>query len=1096
MPATLRLPAPPARRPKVNPASDPRFKVVKDRLTKGSSNLKKHPPAAKKALEAQKAALPPAKEKLVGAQANQVDTMQEAKAKKPDPNSFLALLRAEIEKVMPKNLDQADNFMEGGEQQQMKGAVTGKVDAQKQEASGEIKSATDQAPDQSKVVGKVVTPIPGEPTPVMPGINAGEGMPQARPEADVSQQQNKKNADQQMADAEVTPQQMQKANDPRFSSVLAAKTQVEKVADAAPAKYRTGEKAALAKAVVGAQSQSKLGISALLGVKTKSGTAVKSRQQIAKEKDEARRKEVGDNIEKIYNQTKLNVEAKLASLETDVSRLFDAGANAAIDNMKNNSRREIEKFKDDRYSGIRGWGRWIADRFRDVPPEIKQILQRNRAKFTQEMDTLVVRIANIVETRLQQAKNEITQGQGRIKSYVAGLPKDLQAVGKAAEKEMAGRFEELQQGIEDRKNALAQKLAQQYKEASDKADKALQEIEDENRSALYGFIAKLAEIVKILLEFKNKLMSILRKGWETIKLILADPIGFLSNLISAIKGGFEAFVNNIWEHLKKGFMKWLFGALAGAGIEIPSDLSLPSILKLVLSVLGITYDKMRAKAVKLLGPTAVAVIEKVVEYIRTLVTGGPAALWEKIKEDLSNLKEMVIDAIQDWLITTIVKQAVTKIVSMFNPAGAIVQAVLMIYNVVMFVVERAAQIMEFVEAVINSVHQIATGAIGTAVSWIERALANMIPIMIGFLASLIGLGGISAKIKEFILKVQTKVDLAIDKMIGKAVGWVKKAFGKGKDGDPKVLAGEKALDAITAKYSTGAPDKQKLSVELAAVKSQHPVFKSLALVEHEEGFDYVYTVNPKKKKKGPPYGDNWRVAPHKAEPPPMATDSGESHHVPVKVLLVFFSQLLKIAATGLKDDDTKKAVIDQAKVNDDAYAADGKDLSAIWLSKEAHSQSHSLSKSVSNSEIPVVTSKAERRREKSKILEAKIKKEAKAKAIEGGVIIPKTGTGTVMVKNQVEPLLAFTRRAIQGGESAEELKGIHADKLKREEKKLDGEYLKDLESIFGKFFRGALATGLAMLASGNLLPKKNTKWRGLLTNLAKDTWLKKFIKTK
>jgi hypothetical protein len=788
MPATLRLPAPPARRPSANPASDPRFKVVKDRLTKGSSNLKKHPPAAKKALEAQKAALPPAKEKLVGAQANQVDTMQEAKAKKPDPNSFLALLRAEIEKVMPKNLDQADNFMEGGEQQQMKGAVTSKVDAQKQEASGEIKSATDQAPDQSKVVGKVVTPIPGEPTPVMPGINAGEGMPQARPEADVSQQQNKKNADQQMADAEVTPQQMQKANDPRFSSVLAAKTNVEKVADAAPAKYRTGEKSALAKAVVGAQSQSKLGISALLGVKTKSGTAVKSRQQIAKEKDEARRKEVGDNIEKIYNQTKLNVEAKLASLETDVSRLFDAGANAAIDNMKNNSRREIEKFKDDRYSGIRGWGRWIADRFRDVPPEIKQILQRNRAKFTQEMDTLVVRIANVVETRLQQAKNEITQGQGRIKSYVAGLPKDLQAVGKAAEKEMAGRFEELQQGIEDRKNALAQKLAQQYKEASDKADKALQEIEDENRSALYGFIAKLAEIVKILLEFKNKLMSILRKGWETIKLILADPIGFLSNLISAIKGGFEAFVSNIWEHLKKGFMKWLFGALAGAGIEIPSDLSLPSILKLVLSVLGITYEKMRAKAVKLLGPTAVAVIEKVVEYVRTLVTGGPAALWEKIKEDLSNLKEMVIDAIQNWLITTIVKQAVTKIVSMFNPAGAIVQAVLMIYNVVMFVVERAAQIMEFVEAVINSVHQIATGAIGTAVSWIERALANMIPIMIGFLASLIGLGGISAKIKEFILKVQTKVDLAIDKMIGKAVGWVKKAFGAAKAGVKAAMA--------------------------------------------------------------------------------------------------------------------------------------------------------------------------------------------------------------------------------------------------------------------------------------------------------------------
>jgi hypothetical protein len=418
---------------------------------------------------------------------------------------------------------------------------------------------------------------------------------------------------------------------------------------------------------------------------------------------------------------------------------------------------------------------------------------------------------------------------------------------------MAGRFEELQQGIEDRKNALAQKLAQQYKEASDKADKALQEIEDENRSALYGFIAKLAEIVKILLEFKNKLMSILRKGWETIKLILADPIGFLSNLISAIKGGFEAFVSNIWEHLKKGFMKWLFGALAGAGIEIPSDLSLPSILKLVLSVLGITYEKMRAKAVKLLGPTAVAVIEKVVEYVRTLVTGGPAALWEKIKEDLSNLKEMVIDAIQNWLITTIVKQAVTKIVSMFNPAGAIVQAVLMIYNVVMFVVERAAQIMEFVEAVINSVHQIATGAIGTAVSWIERALANMIPIMIGFLASLIGLGGISAKIKEFILKVQTKVDLAIDKMIGKAVGWVKKAFGAGKKSSPeenKIRLEEAANAAVSAvsKYSGKRVGAIVLKPLLFVIKTR---YRLKVLEPEQRGEDWYIRaeINPVTHKK-------------------------------------------------------------------------------------------------------------------------------------------------------------------------------------------------------------------------------------------------------
>ena len=69
-------------------------------------------------------------------------------------------------------------------------------------------------------------------------------------------------------------------------------------------------------------------------------------------------------------------------------------------------------------------------------------------------------------------------------------------------------------------------------------------------------------------------------------------------------------------------MKWLFGALADRRSRCRTDLSLPSILKLVLGVLGITYERMRAKAVKLIGERAVAIIEKLVEYIKTLITGG------------------------------------------------------------------------------------------------------------------------------------------------------------------------------------------------------------------------------------------------------------------------------------------------------------------------------------------------------------------------------------------------------------------------------------------------------------------------------------------
>jgi hypothetical protein len=412
---------------------------------------------------------------------------------------------------------------------------------------------------------------------------------------------------------------------------------------------------------------------------------------------------------------------------------------------------------------------------------------QGRAVFQAAMDRLIDRVASLVEMRLSQAKAEVEQGQAQIRSYVAGLPASLKAVGDAAAKAVGDRFSELSQSIDAKKDELAASLAQKYQEAFTKADDALKAMQDENKGLLQQFAEKLGEVVKALLEFKARLMAILRKGQEAIQLILDDPIAFLGNLIAAVKGGFKAFVGNIWTHLKAGFMKWLFGSLAAMGIALPSDLSLPSILKLVLDVLGITYDRMRAKAVKLLGERAVGLIEKAVEYIKELITGGPAKLWEKVKEDLGNLKEMVIDAIQDWLITTIIQQAVTKIVSMFNPAGAIVQAVIAIYNVVMFVIEKAQQIMALVEAVVNSVHAIASGAIGGAISGIEKSLASAIPVVIGFLARLLGLGGISQKIQEFIKKIQSKVDAAIDKAIAKVVATVKKLFGKAKAAAKKFL---------------------------------------------------------------------------------------------------------------------------------------------------------------------------------------------------------------------------------------------------------------------------------------------------------------------
>ncbi len=775
--------------PKPAPQADPRFRKVMERLAQGASRLRAHPSAAKKARDAGAAAKGPANERLATGKAKQVDKIEEAPTAKPKPSSFLGVLQAEIAKAMPKTLADTKTFMKGGSSEQLKGSLKGNVAQQKEEAAGGVQSASKEPPKESGP-GTPGTPIPTEGAAAPPHVNGAEAMPAPKSEADVSLQDSKQDTEDQMKQADVSEKQLKKANDPRFSGVLTAKDQVTRQADAGPAQYRAQEKQVLSGASAQAQAAGTKGAAALAGVRGGSNSAVLSRQNAAKARDEARRKEVTDHIEQIYNRAKTTVEAKLSALEAEVNTLFDAGVDAALKAMTDYTEAKIEAYKDDRYSGLIGKGRWIRDQFKGLPEEANAFYEQGRALFTRMMNGLVVKVAAIVDRRLKEAKDEVARAQVEIKAYVNSQPKDLQAIAQKAQQEVAERFTALEQGIEDKKQQLAESLAQKYKEGFDKANEALKKIQDSNKGLVAGFVEKLKAVIDAIIEFKNKLMAVLRKGADAIKLILADPIGFLGNLLSAIKLGFSQFANNIWTHLKAGFMKWMFGALAEAGIEIPTDLSLPSILKLVLGVLGITYERMRAKAVKLIGERAVKFIEKVVEYIKALITGGFAALWEKIKEDLGNLKEMVIDAIQDWLITTVVKKAVAKIATMFNPVGAIVQAILAIVDVVIFVVEKANQILEFITAVVESVSAIAMGQIAGAANWIERALGNMVPLLIGFLAQLLGLGGISKKIKEFITKIQDKVDKAIDKAIAKVVAVVKKLLGGGKEKEEEPAANQ------------------------------------------------------------------------------------------------------------------------------------------------------------------------------------------------------------------------------------------------------------------------------------------------------------------
>ena len=334
-------------------------------------------------------------------------------------------------------------------------------------------------------------------------------------------------------------------------------------------------------------------------------------------------------------------------------------------------------------------------------------------------------------------------------------------------------------------------------------------------------------VLKMAGPLGTRVLEIVRKAGDVISTIIHDPIGFVGNLIQAVRKGFDQFSTNILVHLKEGLMKWLFGALAGAGLRLPEKFDLMGILSLVLQILALTYDRLRGLLVKAIGEKPVAYLEKTFEFLTTLVTKGLGAAWEKLVEFLGDLKEMVLGGIRDWVVTTIVKKAITKVASMFNPVGAVIQAIIMVYDTIKFFIERFQQIAELANAVFESVANIAAGKIEAAASYVEKTMVRTIPVIIGFLASLIGLGGISQKIKDIIKTIQNKVEGALNKLVSFIVSKVKGLLGKDKEGKPgKAETPEERWDNGVKGVKAAVIQLEKEGVSEEKVKAQLPKWKA------------------------------------------------------------------------------------------------------------------------------------------------------------------------------------------------------------------------------------------------------------------------------
>src|SRR5205085_2410977 len=185
----------------------------------------------------------------------------------------------------------------------------------------------------------------------------------------------------------------------------------------------------------------------------------------------------------------------------------------------------------------------------------------------------------------------------------------------------------------------------------------------------------------------------------------------------------------------------------------------------VLSVLGLTWQNIRTKLLRLIPDPVVRTLETTFGIVATLVREGPAAAWEQIREQISNLKDMVMEQIMSFVRDSIVTAAITRLLTSLNPAGAFIQAILAIYNTIMFFVERLRQIARVAAAFVDSISSIAAGAIGAAANRVEQTMGGLLTLVISFLARLVGLGRVSDAVKNIVARIRAPIDRALDRVV-------------------------------------------------------------------------------------------------------------------------------------------------------------------------------------------------------------------------------------------------------------------------------------------------------------------------------------------
>ena len=798
---SMHMPEPPDR---PSPATLKRIAGTKSRAGDTATAQGTLPSADKQVGDARGAVVPPEAERAALAQQQLIAEMHAAPS--PEIEKLCARIREVIRNKRPPDEDAlasaepSKEAMDAGNQ--LNSTVkdeTGKV----QENYGDLNKAPAVPPAPENPGLAPQPPVAGTAP-----INATTATPDAVPAQNVSLGKDTADSKAKIEGAGMEKPAAQLVQNGPIAEAREAQGELNQTAQESPAVVLAKQKETLGAAkadmaALGADALAALSASRTAGVQKATGQQggmVLSEDQM--------RINAGTEAKAAFSAAQTAVEALLKGLPEKAMAEWDAAKTIYVSEFKADLKIVEDRVKE-RHSGVGGWFVGIWDAVTGLPGWAEEAYSKAETRFGDSVIAKIREISTKVNAIILACEKIITDARAKIKGIYDKLPASLQGWATGEQAKFQSQLDKLQQQATSTRDNFNKGLVQQAASAVDEVRAEIAELR-KKAGGLIGRIAAavgrfLDDPVKFIIDGLLELVGIPPAAFwalvAKIKKVAADiaddPAGFANNLLKGLGKGFSQFADNIGTHLIKGFLTWLLGDLKG--VQVPKDFSLKSIATFFLQLMGITWPNIREILARKVGAKNMALIEKAYSILSLLIEKGPEGIYEMIKEKLDpqTIVDQVIEMAVEYIATAIAKNIAARVLLLFNPVGAIVQAIEAIYRVLKWVFQNAARIFRLIEAVVNGLADIIAGNVGGFANAVEKALGMLIAPVISFIADYCNMGDlpqiVAKQIKGFQKMVLGFIEKAIDWIIDKgkallaAVGiGGKKDEKKGSDGAVKV----------------------------------------------------------------------------------------------------------------------------------------------------------------------------------------------------------------------------------------------------------------------------------------------------------------------